>query len=924
MAIQAFAVYFADDKSLNFYKRDVVPSAGEQFEGKTATYVWTGIEDENITMYAPDTSSSPFSDAATTCEQVAVVDDGIAPKSTAYWFDNFYCLINVDVAKLDMSRNTDTSHMFFHCSYIKSLDLSSWDTSAVKNAMIMFYHCVNLEKVAVGDKFTLARELPATDSYYIPGADGNWYNSRGHAFAPSEIPGNIADTYYASKNLLPKATAYIGAPGKTQITESNISSFFEVSPQNCLRGSSITIGYENDIFNKGPVVLTAKQDTDISFDFSFYRLNMSGTFEFYINSKLVDSLPNDEKSGGGKWSGKISKGEALRIQVEINNNITREKSLRVIMELTATLSNIQVSTKTGKTTARKIANCYVGVPTQVPIYEEQTVTKDVETLITPANISKFFTVTKPSSYYFTGDASGKYTSNNKNINNSTAQSNWTAKKQIKKLTFSYKVSSESSYDKYTIIVDGNTIANNISGSGSVKSYSGSLASGKAITLKYTKDGSNSNNDDCGSIWDIKVTTSETITENVEVGKETKEVARKVKKAYVGVLTDIPIYEQQQVTKDVETKVTPSNISKFFDISNSGYYFTGDANGLYKSNNKGRNSTTAQSTWKAKKRIKGLSFSYKVSSESNYDKYTVTVGGTTVANNISGNGTTKIYTGSLSSGASIVLKYVKDSSNGSYDDCGSIWDIDVTTTETVTENVFVGSERKNVARLCYTGVQPLPPIPAALEECSWSDLHRIANGYAHDEIKHLIGMTKNVAVNGVATPFQLIGIGQDEAVYGTDVLMTFQCKDCLPSDYYMNSSGSTTGGWASSQMRTYLQSTILNQFDADTNAAIVPVKKKYTTTRNGSMNISNDTLWLASEWELLGSNTYGTSNEGNFYEYWSKNNNGTARIKKLNGNNHYWWARSVYSSYYFCFINGKGETYYNNANTKLGVVPCFCI
>lgn len=42
---QAFAVYSADDKSLSFYKRYGVPAAGEQFEGKTATNVYTGIED---------------------------------------------------------------------------------------------------------------------------------------------------------------------------------------------------------------------------------------------------------------------------------------------------------------------------------------------------------------------------------------------------------------------------------------------------------------------------------------------------------------------------------------------------------------------------------------------------------------------------------------------------------------------------------------------------------------------------------------------------------------------------------------------------------------------------------------------------------------------------------------------------------------
>ena len=45
--IQAFAVYSADDNSLNFYKRAGMPNAGDQFEGKKVTAVYTGIEDTN-------------------------------------------------------------------------------------------------------------------------------------------------------------------------------------------------------------------------------------------------------------------------------------------------------------------------------------------------------------------------------------------------------------------------------------------------------------------------------------------------------------------------------------------------------------------------------------------------------------------------------------------------------------------------------------------------------------------------------------------------------------------------------------------------------------------------------------------------------------------------------------------------------------
>ena len=40
---KAFAVYSADDDSLNLYKRAAVPAAGEQFEGKTATEAYAAV-----------------------------------------------------------------------------------------------------------------------------------------------------------------------------------------------------------------------------------------------------------------------------------------------------------------------------------------------------------------------------------------------------------------------------------------------------------------------------------------------------------------------------------------------------------------------------------------------------------------------------------------------------------------------------------------------------------------------------------------------------------------------------------------------------------------------------------------------------------------------------------------------------------------
>lgn len=112
--------------------------------------------------------------------------------------------------------------------------------------------------------------------------------------------------------------------------------------------------------------------------------------------------------------------------------------------------------------------------------------------ITADNISQYFDVVNDS-YYFAGSGA-VFTSNNKNVNSSTARTALTAKFNMT-VTFNYSYSSESSYDKLTITVGGNTVANGLSGVGN-SSYTGSIQKGQTIIFQYTKDSSQSSNDDC--------------------------------------------------------------------------------------------------------------------------------------------------------------------------------------------------------------------------------------------------------------------------------------------------------------------------------------------------------------------------------------------------------------------------------------------
>ena len=139
--ILAFAVYSADDNSLNFYKRTSVPSAGEQFEGKTATAVYTGIE-----KY----SGSPWEGYASKIKTATVVDDGLQPYFMDSWFFRCKSMTACDLRKLNTSNVVDMNWMFNSCSSLTTIDgLSNWNTSNVIRMGSMFYNCSSL--ASLGD-----------------------------------------------------------------------------------------------------------------------------------------------------------------------------------------------------------------------------------------------------------------------------------------------------------------------------------------------------------------------------------------------------------------------------------------------------------------------------------------------------------------------------------------------------------------------------------------------------------------------------------------------------------------------------------------------------------------------------------------------------------------------------------------------------
>ena len=108
-----------------------------------------------------------------------------------------------------------------------------------------------------------------------------------------------------------------------------------------------------------------------------------------------------------------------------------------------------------------------------------------------------------------------------------------------------------------------------------------------------------------------------------------------------------------------TNITSNNFSTYFSRAISSYHFVPDTNGTWSANNLAVDSSTAQTTLTCVT-AGYYQFVYSYTTEQNFDKFTLTVGGTTVVSAVSGtnNGTYSKY---LNVDDEVMMTYTKDSS-----------------------------------------------------------------------------------------------------------------------------------------------------------------------------------------------------------------------------------------------------------------------
>ena len=194
----------------------------------------------------------------------------------------------------------------------------------------------------------------------------------------------------------------------------------------------------------------------------------------------------------------------------------------------------------------------------------------------------------------------------------------------------------------------------------------------------------------------------------------------------------------------------------------------------------------------------------------------------------------------------------------------------------------------------------------------------------------IGDTKLLNVNGTQIFMQIIAKNTDKLTNNTGTAsLTWLCKDIYGA-HSMNNQNNNTGGWEASIMRSWLRETILAYFPIELQNGIKEVKKTWYDYATQTTQISNDTIWIPSTYEMFAAdstslNSVIETGENNVsYSIFSTR---TKRPKKYKNSLSTYWLRSANknypSSYPFYTVESSGYLSYTNAAGQNGVVFGFC-
>jgi hypothetical protein len=242
--------------------------------------------------------------------------------------------------------------------------------------------------------------------------------------------------------------------------------------------------------------------------------------------------------------------------------------------------------------------------------------------------------------------------------------------------------------------------------------------------------------------------------------------------------------------------------------------------------------------------------------------------------------------------------------------------------------YSGSKSVEVTQLGKNYVTAAP----TLELSPWAYIDKISQAGLASQVYDL-GDLKTMQVGEETCKAQIVGFDHDtlsEPSAGRKTAgITFHLQDTLTQSYPMHSDYATHTMWAERDMRTKYLPAIMETLPTELQGIIKTVDKLTTNAGNNAgsnyslgMTVTQDKLFLPSEWELLGYSYSSPSQyiEGNIYEYYMAGNS----IYKTDA---YWTrsnSKSNTTSNYAVRCPTSGQTILLRVDLASRIAFMFCV
>jgi hypothetical protein len=167
-----------------------------------------------------------------------------------------------------------------------------------------------------------------------------------------------------------------------------------------------------------------------------------------------------------------------------------------------------------------------------------------------------------------------------------------------------------------------------------------------------------------------------------------------------------------------------------------------------------------------------------------------------------------------------------------------------------------------------------------------------------------------------------GAGETE---NTENHILFTFANC-PMTRRMNANDTNTGGYAATEMRTFLEGDFKAALQAVFGDHLYPVNRLLSTKGNWAWR--TDTVFLPTGFEIWGTGVWDEPNFGGGFQaqFPLYRDSVVHKIKRYNGSRQRWWLASPSGYDIVSFVNSSyyGNSSYYTASAICGVAPAFCV